>query len=190
MTDPNKDLEIIDAIKTGKNGIVLDHLYKTALPNIVRFIMRNNGDKEEAKDIFQDAVVTLYSTVKLGKYDSTKQINGFLYFVARNLWINRVKKKSKQVAIVDTESYFSTETAFVYMVEEEKRKAVEGLMEKIGSPCKELFKYVLYDKLSMKEVAQKMGYSGETVAKATHYQCKRKLAVYIFENKHLLSLLK
>ncbi|MBC7387774.1 MAG: sigma-70 family RNA polymerase sigma factor [Opitutaceae bacterium] len=190
MMNKKNDIEIINAIRSGKDGAVLNHLYKVALPNIIRFITRNNGDKDEAKDIFQDCVIALYNTIKLEKYDESKDVEGFLYHVARNLWINRIKKKNKLTTFQDIDNHTDEDTPLAYMVNEEKQIAIQGLMEKIGTPCKELLKFVMYDKLTMKEVAIKMGYAGETVAKSTHYHCKQKLAAFIYANKNLLSLLK
>src|SRR6187402_2389059 len=96
MFRKERNEEIIEAILNGKNTQVLNYLYETALPQIIRFICQNNGDEDEAKDIFQDAVVSLFTTVKLGKYEREKDVNGFLYFVSRNLWINRIKKRNRQ----------------------------------------------------------------------------------------------
>src|SRR6478609_5128149 len=116
MTDNSKDQEIIDAIRTGNNSFVLNHLYKIALPKIIRLVVQNNGDEEEAKDVFQDAVIALFNTVKLNKYDERKEIDGFLYFVARNLWINRIKKKNRQQDIMDTEIREVNESPLVSMI--------------------------------------------------------------------------
>ena len=186
----SKDEEIIAAIKTGNNNAALNHLYKTALPKIIRFITRNNGDEEEAKDIFQDAVVALFNTVRLGKFNDEGDVTGFLYFVSRNLWINRIKKKDQHKRIKDTELWTTNETPVTFLIKEEKQVAIEELMNQMGSQCKELLKYTLHDKLNMKEVAEKMGFAGETVAKTTHYRCKQKLAALIFANKNLMSLLR
>jgi RNA polymerase sigma factor (sigma-70 family) len=188
--EDGKDEQILEAIRTGNNSAVLNHLYKTALPKVIRFITQNNGDEDEAKDIFQDAVVALFNTVKLGKYEPSRDIGGFLYFVSRNLWINRIKKKNKQTGIVDTEQFQTNESPFAVMVTQEKQAAFRDLMEKIGTPCKELLRYTMYDKLSMKELAEKMGMSSETVAKTTHYRCKQKLLALINQNKNLTALLK
>jgi RNA polymerase sigma factor (sigma-70 family) len=188
--DKNKDEQILEAIKTGNNTAVLSLLYKIALPKVIRFITQNNGDEEEAKDIFQDAVVALFNTVKLGKYDSGKDVGGFIYFVARNLWINRIKKKNKQISIKETEEYAISNSPLALMIMDEKQAAIRGLMDKIGTQCQELLKYTMYDKLSMKEVALKMGFAGETVAKSTHYRCKQKLAMLINGNKNLIATLK
>lgn len=188
--DKNKDEQILEAIRTGKNSTALNHLYATSLPKVIRFITQNNGDEEEAKDIFQDAVVTLFNTVKLGKYENGKDVGGFIYFIARNLWINRIKKKNKQISIKETETYEISESPLALMILDEKQLAIQGLMDKIGTQCKELLKYTMHDKLSMKEVAEKMGFAGETVAKSTHYRCKQKLAMLINGNKNLIATLK
>jgi RNA polymerase sigma factor (sigma-70 family) len=188
--DNSKDELILHAIRTGNNSTVLNHLYKTALPKITRFITRNNGDEEEAKDIFQDAVVALFNTVKMNKYDPKREIEGFLYYVAKNLWINRVKKKNKQIDIRDTETISESESPLALIITDEKQVAMQMLMEKIGVQCKELLRYTMHDRLSMKELALKMGFAGETVAKTAHYRCKQKLVTLISGNKGLVALLK
>jgi len=186
--DSNKDEEILLAIKTGQNGIVLNHLYKTALPQITKFVVRNGGDTDEAKDIFQDAVLSLFNTVKLKKYENGRDLKGFLYFVSRNLWINRIKKRNKQFSIVDTDSFEMEDTPYAKIITQEKETAILDLMEKIGTQCKELLKYTLYDKLSLKEVAQKMGFASEDVAKTAQYRCKQKLSTLIRSDKTIVTL--
>ena len=186
----SSDSKIIDAIQSGNDDDALQLLYKTALPNITRFILRNNGDREEAKDIFQDSVIALYNTIKLGKYDASKQIDAFLFHVAKNLWINRIKKKNRQFNIEDAEEQITHETPYAIITTSEKQLAIEGLMEKIGGPCREIMRLVMYEKKTMKEIAAKMGLAGENVAKTTHYKCKQKLAAMIYANKNLVYLLK
>lgn len=188
MFRTNRDQEIITAIKNGQNSVALNHLYKTALPPIIKYIVQNNGDGDEAKDIFQDAVVALFTTIKLGKFDESKDINAFLYFVSRNLWINRIKKRNRQFDIDKARLPLSEESPFAVVVTDEKKKAIDELMEKAGTKCKELLRYSLYDNLSMKEIAIKMGFAAETVAKTTHYRCKQKLIEIVQNDKHLMEL--
>lgn len=186
----NKDREIIDAIKTGQNTFVLNHLYKYALPPILKYITQNNGDDDEAKDIFQDAVIILFTNVKLGKFDESKDITAFLYFISRNLWINRVKRRNRQFDIGKVQLSEVDEGPLAIVITDEKKKAIEELMDKAGSRCKELMRYALYDDFSMKEIAIKMGFSAESVAKTTHYRCKQKLIELVENNKNLLDLFK
>ncbi len=178
----------MEAIKSGQNHVALHQLYKTALPMIVKFISRNNGDEDEAKDIFQDAVVALFTTIKLGKFEEGKDVNGFLFHVSRNLWINRVKKRNRHYDISKAGLSMSEESPLAVVITDEKKRAIEELMDKAGSKCKELLKYVLYDGLPMKEIAVKMGFAAEAVAKTTHYRCKQKLIDLVENDKNLLAL--
>lgn len=190
MSKDNKSQEIVDAIITGQNTWVLNHLYKTSLPQIVRYVSMNSGDEEEAKDIFQDAVVALFTTVKLGKFDKEKDVNAYVYSVSRNLWINRVRRRNRQQGLEKVTLTEAGETPLAVVLSEEKKEVISELLEKAGSKCKELLRYSLYDNLSMKEIAVKMGFSGEDVAKTSHYRCKQKLIEIVENDRRILDLFK
>lgn len=188
MYKPNRDQEIISAIKEGRDSVALNDLYKNTLPSIIKFISKNGGDRDEAKDIFQDAVVALFMTIKLGKFDESRDVDGFVYFVSRNLWINRIKKKKRGFSIDLIQLSPQEEGTLSVMITDEKKKAIDALMDKIGSKCKELLRYSLYENLSMREIAAKMGFAAETVAKTTHYRCKQKLIEIIENDRQLFDL--
>lgn len=189
MSKIDKNQEIIDAIQNGQNTKVLNHLYETALPQIVKFICSNNGDEDEAKDIFQDAVVSLFTTVKLGKFEQGKEVNGFLFFVSRNMWINRVKRKNRQYDISKIHMPMSEENALAVIITKDKEDVIDKFMSMMGSKCKQLLKYVIYDNLSMKEIAKLMNFAGETVAKNAHYRCKQKMMDLLGSDQTLINFL-
>ncbi len=190
MLKKDKNQEIIEAILNGQNSRVLNHLYQSALPQIMKYICLNNGDEDEAKDIFQDAVVSLFTTVRLGKFEQGKDVNGFLYFVSRNLWINRIKRRNKQLDISKMQMQPLEESHLAVIITKEKEELIEQFMSKVGDKCKQILKYVIYDNLSMREVAQKMNFAGETVAKSTHYRCKQKLMELVENDGSMINFLK
>lgn len=183
-------VEIIDAIKNGQNSMVLNYLYESTLPFIINYVSKNNGDEEEAKDVFQDAVVALFTTVKLGKFDESKDPGAFLFHVSRNLWINRIKKRNRQFDISTIQLTELDESPLALVISKEKQLAIDQLMDRVGAKCKELLKYSIYDNLSMKEIAALMGFAGETVAKSTHYRCKQKLIELVGKDKNWIKLFK
>jgi RNA polymerase sigma factor (sigma-70 family) len=190
MFKKDKNQEIIDAILNGHNTKVLNHLYQSALPQIMKYICLNNGDEDEAKDIFQDAVVSLFTTVRLGKFEQGKDVNGFLYFVARNLWINRVKRRNRQMDISTMLMEPLEDSHLAVIITKEKEALIDRVMSKVGDKCKQLLKYVIYDNLSMREVAEKMNFAGETVAKSTHYRCKQRLMELVEKDGAMINFLK
>jgi len=58
------DKAILEAIRNGEDGVLM-HLYKQVLPKIKNYILKNNGSEDDAKDIFQDAVVIFYNMLSL-----------------------------------------------------------------------------------------------------------------------------
>ncbi|MBC7391601.1 MAG: sigma-70 family RNA polymerase sigma factor [Opitutaceae bacterium] len=190
MTIKSKSQEVVEAITNGHNTKALNYLYKSALPQITKFICMNNGDEDEAKDIFQDAVVSLFTTVKLGKYDTAKDVNGFLFFVSRNLWINYVKRRGRQMDITKMHLSMYEENQEAVIITSEKEDQINQFLEKAGSKCRQVLKYVIYDDYSMKEIAKLMNFANEAVAKTTHHRCKQKLIDLVANNKTLINLFK
>ncbi|MFN6945513.1 MAG: RNA polymerase sigma factor [Cytophagaceae bacterium] len=185
------DKDIIQAIKSGDNQFVLSELYKNILPKIIGHIVKNNGNEDEAKDIFQDAVMSFYHQVKTGKFNEDYEINGFIFTVARNLWINRVKKMNRTIPMTaEEENMVNGLDLLENIITEERAYAIKNMLNQVGEECQKLLKYSTYDRLSMKEICVKMGFSSENVAKTYNYRCKQKLVQLIKGNQSVLKLFK
>jgi RNA polymerase sigma factor (sigma-70 family) len=184
------DQEILNAIfrEEGSEDKVLAFLYKESLPVIRKYITNNQGSVDEANDIFQDAVIRFYQAVKLGKFKGNCSIKTFLFGISKNLWLNYQRKKGKNVSEMELLNMEDEVDLEETLISEEKKQAVNNLLGSIGERCEQLLKLFLYDNLSMKEIAQKMGYPNEDVVKTTNYRCKQKLIQLINENKHLKQL--
>lgn len=184
------DEEIIKALKSGDDDAVLSFLYKEVLPKVKHYIKSNKGDDDEAKDIFQDAVIIFYKKVKHTSFNEMMNVTSYICFISKNLWINRVKKINKTVEMPDNMLLNSDEDLLSNIIIEEKKNALLGLVSQIGDECQKLLKYSIYDNLSMREICKKLGYSSENVAKTYNYRCKQKLVQLVMKNKELVNLLK
>jgi RNA polymerase sigma factor (sigma-70 family) len=184
------DKEIISAIKKGEDDRVLPHLYKVVLPKVRYYINKNKGNEDEAKDIFQDAVIIFYKKVKNDQFHENQNITSFICLVSKNLWINRVKKMNRNIEFPENESFISEDDLLENLISEEKKNAITQLLSEIGEECKKLLKYSVYENKSMKEICRLMGYSNENVAKTYNYRCKQKLIQLVMKNKEIVNLLK
>jgi RNA polymerase sigma factor (sigma-70 family) len=183
--------KIIHAILTGQGDKVLSVLYEEILPKIKGMILKNSGDEDEVKDVFQDAVVVLYKQVRKGSFNTSEDIGGYLYVIAKHLWMKRAVKMNKNVSLdmSDLPPNLNNEVMEVY-INKEKESALENVMKKVGEECQELFRLVMYERLSMKEICVRMKYSSESVAKTYHYRCKKRLAELVKKDPHCIELYK
>lgn len=185
------DSEILQAIRKGENNLVLKYLYKKVLPKIRAYIKGNSGDDDEAYDIFQDAIVAFYKYVKLNKFDEQYPIEAFIYSISRNLWINRVKKKNRQVALQDFSYNAIEEEDFSDMlISTEKQKVIKDVLSQLGERCKELLMNIFFHQMTPEEIVEKMGFTNENAVKTKKYKCKQRLIELIQANASLRVFLK
>lgn len=170
---------------------MLNAMYKEIYPKMERFILGNSGSKDDSKDIFQEAILVFYTNVVENKVDRITEITGFILGVGRNLWINKAKRMNRQVESSVLESHETqAPSPLVTMIMSEKWSAYQQLFDSLGDKCRELLTYSVYERISMKEIAQKMGFANENAAKTHNYRCKQKLMEQVERNMELTELLK
>lgn len=183
-----KDHEIIEAIRAG-DWSVLEHVYSSSFESIKYLVMRNGGTAQDADDIFQDAMVVLYEKLRMEEFELTCSFKTFLYSVARNLWLKQLnKRKIHKAGIDDMEDYLNVDAFFDPLDEEmnesdEKISSVKNHLSRLGEKCRKILEYFFFDRLSMEEIAQKLGYTNADNAKNQKYQCIKQLRKKVFDNK-------
>ncbi|MFL5729661.1 MAG: RNA polymerase sigma factor [Cytophagaceae bacterium] len=192
MTVNKNDLKIIESIRNGGNDIALTYLYDQPLKKIRKYIMANQGSVEDGNDIFQDAVIIFFNQVKMNKYKNELDVDGFLFTVARNLWIDKVRREKKiQVKDLSQETGYAEEGDHLQdLIGREKSAAMRKVFEKLDEKCQKILRFAIDERLSMKEISAKMGYSNENVAKSNHYRCKQYLSKLVKDDIELVNLLR
>ena len=71
---------------------VLQHVYDTYYPIIEAYIVHNQGSRDQARDIFQEAMIVVYKKVRLGQLELTCKFGTYLYAICKKMWIQERKK--------------------------------------------------------------------------------------------------
>ena len=167
-----KDSEVLTKINNG-NEKALDYLYKKYYRMMVKLVMSNNGTEQEAKDIFQDALIVFWQKAASGNLILTSKISTFLYSICLNLWRKELDRKSRL-------SNEQKETFEVRDDEKEERiRIVRECIDQLGDNCKKILSYYYFDGLSMNDIAEKLGYANTDTAKTKKYKCKKRLDDHI-----------
>ncbi|MBL4657838.1 MAG: sigma-70 family RNA polymerase sigma factor [Flavobacteriales bacterium] len=180
------DEEILKAIQDGASEKPLTFLYETVQPKIKAWILQNNGDEEEAQDIFQDAVIAFYRYVTTGQFKQEYSIAGFIFQVSKNMWINRVKQKNKLTGDIEQHVNLRTEeTDFdVQTITQDRAEIIQEILSRLGERCKELLTYSIFHNMSMKDISKKMNFSNANTAKTKNYKCKQRLIKLVKDNEY------
>ena len=65
----------------------IEAIYKDNFKMVQSLIINNNGTYDDARDIFQEAMITLYDKAKSDSFVLTSQIKTYIYSVCRRLWL-------------------------------------------------------------------------------------------------------
>jgi len=174
--------ELIIAEIRKKNEVALKELYKTHFPMVVHLVCSNSGSEQEAKDIYQEAVIAFYEKVQLPDFVLTCKIKTYLYAVSRRLWLKRLSEKKRfHGNIEETESFIRIDEEMNDIEEKEIQylnmsKAMEGL----GEPCLTIMKDFYVHNQSMEMISKKYGYTNAENAKNQKYKCLQRLKKLFF----------
>jgi RNA polymerase sigma factor (sigma-70 family) len=166
------DKEVLAQIHKGDEK-ALDYLYKKYYRMMVNLVMKNSGSEQEAKDVYQDALVVFWQKVSSGNLVLTSKISTYIYSVCLNLWRKELDRKSRLVnEEKDGTEYIEDDKA-------ERIKIVQECVDELGDGCKKILQYYYFDGMSMSEIAEKLGYANTDTAKTKKYKCKKKLDLLI-----------
>ena len=160
-------------------------MYTTVYPKIRAYIKKNSGTNDDALDIFQDAIVVLCKQIKQDKYNRNEQVDGFLYTVARKLWINKAKTDKR---IIHTDELIDNREEQDFsdnIITKEREQIVSVIIDKLGKKCYELLRSsILFDK-KPQEICDAMGFATVNSVKTQKYKCKQKLITLMEKNNAL-----
>src|SRR4051812_8035036 len=67
----------------------IETIYKSNFNMVQSFVLNNNGTYDDARDIFQEAMIVLYENAKTQSFVLTCQIKTYVYSICRRLWLKR-----------------------------------------------------------------------------------------------------
>lgn len=173
----NED-EHIKAIKSGDSK-GLRQIYEMFLPRIRKLITSNGGSESDAQDIFQSAILTIYEKAQHTDFKLTSKFYTLLYGICRNLWGNRLQKKSfKEVTLLEDVKYTSEDSVEFDIEKTEEQELFWASFQKLGEDCQKLLR-LFFDKENMEKIAKMMGYGSVSYAKKRKFQCKEKLVDFV-----------
>lgn len=181
MSTTEKEKSLLEGLaKNDKQAI--ETIYRDNYAMIQAFVLNNSGNTDEARDIFQEAMIVLYEKAISGSFELHCQLKTYLYSVCRRLWLKRLQ----QLQRFGSRTEYLEETVPVEEELEvhEKRNAdfilMENALGKMGEPCKSLLEAYYLQKKHMQEIATEFGYTNADNAKTQKYKCLMRLKKLFF----------
>lgn len=178
------DSEIVFGILNNSENAI-KRLYVAYFPMVMQLILNNNGTPDDAKDIYQEAIIVLYNKVKKGDFELNSKLKTFIYSVCRRLWLKRLSQMNRYGGdIHDFNDYLPVEEE----IEEHGERDIQftkmqSALQMLGEPCKTIIEDFYIHNRSMQEICESFGYTNADNAKTQKYKCLQRLKKLFFQQK-------
>ncbi len=149
---------------------------------IVHLVCSNSGTEQEAKDIYQEAMIAFYERVQQPAFTLTCKIKTYLYAVCRRLWLKKLAEKKRFYGSIDDAEPFSGVDDELEEINEKERRLnrIGNSLDGLGEPCRSIIEDFYMRELSMEEISAKFGYTNADNAKNQKYKCLQRLKKLFF----------
>ncbi|AEH00562.1 RNA polymerase sigma factor [Lacinutrix sp. 5H-3-7-4] len=142
------------------NSFIIQAIYNKFVPKVINYVKQNSGDSDQAQDIVQDTIVTIYNQAKNKGLQLTCPFDAYFFLLCKRKWLNTLKKNNKKEVTINEEVLSKGDSAHELAMEtalfSEKQALFNEMFQKLGTACKDLIKATFKIK-SMEEVAASLG---------------------------------
>ena len=139
MSNIEQDKHLLEGLALNDREVI-EAIYRDNYPMVQALILNNSGNSDEARDIFQEAMIVVYEKAVSGSLELHCLLKTYLYSVCRRLWLKRLQQLQRYGSLI--ENVEETITVDEDLDMHEKHNAdflmMENAMSKIGEPCKSL----------------------------------------------------
>ncbi|HOJ13213.1 MAG TPA: RNA polymerase sigma factor [Deltaproteobacteria bacterium] len=129
---------------------------------IFSFLMRLSGDYELSRDILQETFLRY-----LERYDGKDTQPSLLFTIARNAFIDHVRKSGRELPLVDDHRDCAPDAHERFRVRQEYSRVLEAI-ESLGQDEREILSMALSGDLSYRQIADIVGTSEANVKVKVH----------------------
>jgi len=182
VTTEAKEQELLRGLALSSKQAI-ETIYRENYSMVQNFILNNNGSTDDAKDVFQEAMIVLYEKVRSGSFELNCLIKTYVYSVCRRLWLKRLHQLQKITPEVQSLEEMAAVEDELGLHEQRNNDflLMEKAMQSLGEPCKSLLEAYYLQKRSMVEIAGNFGYTNADNAKNQKYKCLMRLKKMFFD---------
>ena len=181
MTTDSNEQSLLKGL-AGNDRNAIETIYRTHYSMIQTLVINNSGTSDDARDIFQEAIIVLYEKAKTGSFELHAQLKTYIYAVCRRLWLKKLafnQRFSGDLANAP-ETIAIEEDIELYEHRTQDFELMEQALQNLGEPCKELLESYYIRKKNMSEIAKEFGYTNADNAKNQKYKCLMRLKKIFF----------
>ncbi|MCB0513724.1 MAG: sigma-70 family RNA polymerase sigma factor [Bacteroidetes bacterium] len=168
----NDEIGLIEQLKYG-NDLFIKQFYNDNREKFINYFLKRGLNKDEALDMYQDAVIILFEKAKQNKLNDIKcSVSTYLFGIGKFIFL-KIKKKKHTLAIAADFEMIDTEN--ILLDNEIKHNILMNNFELLGEQCKKVLQLFYFEEKKLDEIQIILDYSNKEVLKSQKSRCLKQL---------------
>ncbi len=143
---------------------------------VIHYVQQNSGNFQDGQDVFHEGIIVLDRNIREGKFRGDSTLSLYLYAICRFLWMNQLRRKARVELSEDPmpEEEAGPENPEVDLLSDERKAVLQQLLDQLSDQCRQVLGLWQLS-YSMQEIAARLGFSSEKMARKAKYRCQQAL---------------
>lgn len=166
-------IAITQQLRTNR-GAAFEQLYEAVFPQVARMVKALGGEYEDARDIFQDALVILYEKAVEGRLDIRSSPSAYLLGIAKHLWLRQQRQNGHLLTFSELEKEIDIPEDIIRQPEKTHLRLYRFLAA-AGRRCMDILQAFYYQQMPLPEIAEEFGFANTRSATVQKHKCLEKV---------------
>jgi len=174
----HSDHKYIEALKNN-NTALIDEIYQKWFPEVKNYVIKNNGDVNDAADLFQEGLMAILRKARKDDFVLSVPFGGYFYFIYKNKWIDKLRKNKTMKVINDEEERYKDEVAAKTMAEQtveqdDRYQLYKICFKKLTEACQEVLR-LTFEGFTPQTIMEKLKFATVNSANQRIHRCRGNL---------------
>lgn len=171
------DQQYFDALRKGDQRLIRE-IYSKFSRSILHWVLQNNGEAEDAQDLFQDALMAIYDRyANRSDFQLTSSFGALLMTICRRKWYDRLAQKKRDATVRNAETArYEEETpeweaAAEILLHQQRQECLSKVFTLLSDQCQKLLTMITAGELSVESIAATLGLANANAVYQSKHRC-------------------
>lgn len=176
MNKPAHDAEMLIGLCRGDSAVIR-RIYEQYASKVQQWVVANSGNSDDARDVFQEGVQTLYESACDPDFNLRSSFEGLLFTICKRNWYGVLRRKKRWQAIREREDLTldseddDAETVMIRLEEKaEDSRNLAATFAQLSDLCQQLLQLYAQGK-SPEDIADALDMSGRNAVYQRRKAC-------------------
>lgn len=181
------DQRYIEALHRGESKLISE-IYSKYSREILVWVLRNNGDADDASDLFQDGLMAIYDRYCGRDFQLSVSFGALLMAICRRKWFDRISQKKREVNVRNSEAErYEEETpeweaAEEAILEQSRQECLSRVFELLSDQCRKLLSLITAGDTPVEDIARQLEMANANAVYQSKHRCTARWRQLFYEH--------